>query len=77
LADLIVKASRIYSMGERRSTFRSLAVRSGWIVAASDEPGGVDALASSETVLEDPGFTVFPAFFDSHEHLLDSARNLG
>jgi predicted amidohydrolase YtcJ len=78
LADLIIKAGRIYAIDERRSTFRSLAVREGRIVAASDEPDGLDALASSETaVLEDPELTVLPAFFDIHEHLLDSARNLG
>jgi predicted amidohydrolase YtcJ len=28
-------------------------------------------------VLDDPELTVLPAFFDIHEHLLDSARNLG
>jgi predicted amidohydrolase YtcJ len=78
LADLIVKAGRVYAMDERRGTFRSLAIRDGRIVAASEEPEGLDALASSEAVvLEDPGLTVLPAFFDTHEHLLDSARNLG
>jgi predicted amidohydrolase YtcJ len=32
LTDLIVKAGRIYAMDERRATFRSLAVRDGWIL---------------------------------------------
>lgn len=78
LADLIVKAGRIYAMDERRATFRSLAVRDGWIVAVSEGSDGLDRLASSSTtVLEDPGLTVLPAFFDIHEHLLDSAHNLG
>jgi predicted amidohydrolase YtcJ len=78
LADLLVKAGRIYAMDERHSTLRSLAVRDGWIVAASDEPDGLNSLASSDTaVLDDPELTVLPAFFDIHEHLLDSARNLG
>ena len=77
LADLIVKAGRVYAVDERRSTFRSFAVRDGWIVAASEEPDGLDDLASSGTsVLDDRGLTVLPAFFDIHEHLLDSARNL-
>jgi predicted amidohydrolase YtcJ len=78
LADRIVKAGRIYAMDERRATFRSLAVRDGRIVAVSEESDGLDALASSGTsVLDDPELTVLPAFFDVHEHLLDSARNLG
>ena len=56
LADLIVKAGRIYAMDERRATFRSLAVRDGWIVAVSEGSDGLDRLASSSTtVLEDPG----------------------
>jgi predicted amidohydrolase YtcJ len=78
LADLIVRAGRVYAMDERRGRFRSLAIRDGWIVAASEEADGLDGLASSgTTVLDDPGLTLLPAFFDTHEHLLDSARNLG
>jgi len=78
LADLIVRAGRIYAMDERRATFRSLAVRDGRIVAVSEKSDGLDALASSGTsVLNDSELTVLPAFFDVHEHLLDSARNLG
>jgi hypothetical protein len=78
LADLIVKAGCIYAMDERRATFRSLAVSDGRIVAVSEESDGLDALASPGTsVLDDSELTVLPAFFDVHEHLLDSARNLG
>jgi hypothetical protein len=29
-----------------------------------------------ETLAEPPELTLLPAFFDIHEHLLDSARNL-
>jgi predicted amidohydrolase YtcJ len=61
----------------RRSVYRSLAGRDGWIVAASEEADGLDALASPGTnVLDDGDLTLLPAFFDVHEHLLDSARNL-
>jgi predicted amidohydrolase YtcJ len=77
LADLIVKAGRVYSMNEERDVHRALAVRDGWIVAVSGERDGLDALASPAThVLDDPELTLLPAFFDTHEHLLDSARNL-
>jgi predicted amidohydrolase YtcJ len=77
LADLIVKAGRVYSMNRRRDEHAALAVRDGWIVAVSDDRDGLDALASDGThVVDDPELTLLPAFFDIHEHLLDSARNL-
>ena len=77
LADLIVKAARVYSMNAGRDVYAALAIRDGWIVAVSDDRDGLDALASEGTqVLDDPGLTLLPAFFDIHEHLLDSARNL-
>jgi predicted amidohydrolase YtcJ len=77
LADLIVKAGRVYAMNSARDVHAALAVRDGWIVAVSDERDGLDALASDGTrVVDDPELTLLPAFFDIHEHLLDSARNL-
>ena len=77
MADLIVKAGRVYSMNRGREVHAALAVRDGWIVAVADERDGLDALASDGTqVVDDPELTLLPAFFDIHEHLLDSARNL-
>jgi len=77
LADLIVKAGRVYSMNAGRDVHAALAVRDGEIVAVSNERDGLDALASDGThVIDDPELTLLPAFFDIHEHLLDSARNL-
>jgi hypothetical protein len=77
LADLIVKAGRVYSMNERRDVFAALAVRDGWIVAASADRDGLDELASEGTqIIDDSELTLLPAFFDIHEHLLDAARNL-
>jgi predicted amidohydrolase YtcJ len=77
LADLIVKAGRVYSMNGGRDVYAALAVRDGLIVAVSDARDGLDALASEGThVVDDPELTLLPAFFDIHEHLLDSARNL-
>src|SRR5262249_39650704 len=47
------------------------------IVAVSADRDGLDALASDGThIVDDPELTLLPAFFDIHEHLLDSARNL-
>jgi len=77
LADLIVKAGRVYAMNRAADVHAALAVRDGWIVAVSDDRDGLDALASDGThVVDDPELTLLPAFFDIHEHLLDSARNL-
>jgi hypothetical protein len=77
LADLIVRAGRVYALNERRSVHAAIAVRDGWIVAVSKDRYGLDGLASSSTlVVDDPELTLLPAFFDVHEHLLDSARNL-
>jgi predicted amidohydrolase YtcJ len=64
-------------MNGRRDVHAALAIRDGWVVAVSDDRDGLDALASEGTkVVDDPDLTVLPAFFDIHEHLLDSARNL-
>ena len=42
----------------------------------SAEPGGLDDLAGTGTVIVDAGdLTVLPAFADSHEHLMEASRN--
>jgi predicted amidohydrolase YtcJ len=77
LANHIVKAGCVYALDAERHTFRSLAVPDGWIVAASQDADGLDALADARThVVDRPDLTVLPAFFDIHEHLLESGRNL-
>src|SRR5215471_8415839 len=64
-------------MSRGRDVHVALAIRDGWIVAVSDDRDGLDALASEGTqVVDDSDLTLLPAFFDIHEHLLDSARNL-
>jgi predicted amidohydrolase YtcJ len=76
-ADLIIKAGAIYSMDEGRAVYRSVALRDEWIVAASEDPDGLDGLRTGSTrIIHEPRLTVLPAFFDTHEHLLEAARNL-
>ncbi len=76
LADLVIRAGAIYSMAEDRICFRALAIRDEWIVAASEEPHGLDGLISAETlVLDDPGLTLLPALEDTHNHFLLAAQN--
>ena len=72
--DRLIRAGAIHSMtGE---TYRSVGVRGAEIVAVSAEPGGLDDLAGTATVVVDAGdLTVLPAFADSHEHLMEASRN--
>src|SRR5262249_13927840 len=76
LADLVVRAGAIYAMTDRQTIYRSIALRDQWIVATSPDPHGLDGLISAETrVIDDPTLTLLPAFYDSHDHLLELARN--
>ncbi len=78
LADTVLKVGRVHSFDEGASQYRSLAIRDGVIVGASEQVDGLDALCVPGTkVLDQPELTVMPALFDTHEHLLESARNLG
>ena len=72
--DRLIRARAIYSMtGE---TYRSVGLRGAEIVAVSGDPGGLDELAGTATVMTDAGdLTVLPAFADSHEHLKEASRN--
>lgn len=76
LADLVIRAGAIYSMAEDRKLFRAIAIRDEWIVAASEDPHGLDGLITAETrVLDDPGLTLLPAFEDTHNHFILAAQN--
>jgi predicted amidohydrolase YtcJ len=76
LADQVIRAGAIYSMAEDRAVYRAIALRDEWIVAVSDDPHGLDALITSGThVVDDPGLTLLPALYDTHNHLLEAARN--
>jgi predicted amidohydrolase YtcJ len=76
LADLIIRAGAIYSMAADHAVYRAIAVRDERIVAVSSDPHGLDGLVTSGTqVLDDPRLTLLPAFYDTHCHLLEAARN--
>lgn len=76
LADLVIRAGAIYAMTEDRKCFRSLAIRGEWIVAASEDPHGLDSLISAGTrVLDNPELTLLPAVEDTHNHLILAAQN--
>ncbi|HEY2657005.1 MAG TPA: amidohydrolase [Solirubrobacteraceae bacterium] len=76
-ADLIIKVGAIHAMDADRAVYRAIALRNEWIVAASEDPDGLDGLRTGSTrIIHEPPLTVLPAFFDTHEHLLEAARNL-
>ena len=76
-AEVIIKAGAIHSMTADRTVYRALALRNEWIVAASEDPDGLDGLRAAGTrFVCEPSLTMLPAFFDTHEHLLEAARNL-
>lgn len=76
LADLVIRGRAIYSMAADRAIYRALAIRDEWIVAASEDPHGLDGLITSETrIVDDPELTVLPAFDDTHNHFILAAQN--
>jgi predicted amidohydrolase YtcJ len=78
LADRIIRAGAIYSMAANRKVYRAIALRDEWIVAVSEDPHGLDGLITSGTlVVDDPRLTLIPAFFDTHNHFIIAARNMG
>ena len=76
-ADLVLRARAIHAMDRERNVWRSVAIRDGLIVATARDRNGLDDLISDGTrVLELLDLTVIPAFIDTHEHMLEAARNL-
>jgi predicted amidohydrolase YtcJ len=75
-ADRVVRAGAAHAMVG--VVYRAVAVRGSDIVAVSDEPDGLDGLIGETTTVTDcPDLTLLPAFADAHEHLMESARNVG
>ncbi len=78
LADVIIRAGAMYSMAAVRKVYRAIAIRDEWIVAVSEDPHGLDGLISAGTqVVDETGLTIIPAFFDTHNHFIIAARNIG
>src|SRR5262245_58377686 len=75
-ADLLVRAGRIHTMNPTDGPLRAIAVMGDSIVALSATAHGLDDLVGPATpVVDDPALTVLPAFNDTHNHLLEAARN--
>ena len=57
-------------------TLRAVGISGATIAAVAAEPDGLDDLVGSATVIVDtPDLTLLPAFSDSHEHLMEAAKN--
>ena len=75
--DVLVRAGAIHAMDAARTVYRSLAISGARIRAASPDQHGLDALAGPKTrVVDDAALTVLPAFYDTHCHLRELARNI-
>ena len=72
--DRLIRAGTAYSM--TGAIYRSIGLRGPEIAAVSVDPGGLDDLAGTTTVVVDAGdLTLLPALADSHEHLMEASRN--
>jgi predicted amidohydrolase YtcJ len=75
-AHVLIRSRRIYSMSTDNAVLRALAIRGGAIVALANEPNALDELITRDTrVIDDPALTWLPAFYDTHNHLLEATRN--
>jgi predicted amidohydrolase YtcJ len=77
-AEQVIRAGAIYSMAEDHKVYRAIAIRDEWIVAVSQDPHGLDGLITTGThVVDKPELTIIPTFFDTHNHFIIAARNMG
>jgi predicted amidohydrolase YtcJ len=75
LADVLIRAGRIYSLRGDGAVHRSLAIRRDRVVAVGDAPESLDELIGPGTrVIEEPGWTLLPGFTDTHTHLIFAGR---
>jgi predicted amidohydrolase YtcJ len=76
-ADVLLRVGCIHAMDAGRTTYRSTAVHEGRIAAISADRHGLDGQIGETTrVIDDDGLVVFPAFYDTHCHLREFARNI-
>lgn len=75
-ADLVIRAGQVHLMTGRGDVHRSIAESGSRIVATDADPHGLDELIDvGTTVIDDPALSVFPGFFDTHNHQLLAARD--
>ncbi|HUC76179.1 MAG TPA: hypothetical protein VMS04_12840, partial [Vicinamibacterales bacterium] len=75
-AHVLVRSRRIYSTSPDGAMLGAIAIRGDSIVAVARESNSLDSLITPTTcVIDDPTLTWLPAFYDTHNHLLEATRN--
>ena len=74
--DLVIRAGRIHALSADQAVYRSIAIRGDTIVVLAPDAGGLNHLAGTGArVIDDESLTWLPAFYDTHNHLLEATRN--
>src|SRR5262245_4311351 len=74
-ADVLIRAGAVYPRATSAAA-RAVALSGDRIAAISADPHGLDASIGARThVVDDPTLAVLPAFYDTHCHLRELARN--
>ena len=74
--DLVIRAGRIHALSADQAVYRSIAIRGDTIVVLAPDAGGLNHLAGTGArVIDDDSLTGLPAFYDTHNHLLEATRN--
>jgi predicted amidohydrolase YtcJ len=75
-AQILIRSQQIYAMSPDNAVLRAVAIRDGAILAVATEPNGLDGLITRSThVIDETELTWLPAFYDTHNHLLEATRN--
>lgn len=74
VADLIIRAGKIYTMNPAQPTAVSLAVKGGKILAVGDDLSRYASAATRK--IEATGATIIPGFIDSHGHMYSLGDSL-
>ena len=73
---ILIRSRHIYAMSPDNAVLRAVAIRDGAILAVATEPNGLDGLIARNThVIDETELTWLPAFYDTHNHLLEATRN--
>jgi predicted amidohydrolase YtcJ len=76
-ADLVIKAGVVHAFDGDEAPRGAVAVRGRRILAVAADRDGLDGLIGPQTrVVDDRRLAVLPAFFDTHNHQLETGRSL-
>lgn len=76
-ADVVLRVGRVYDFTAPDAHMSSLAVRDGRVLAVGQGRELNGLVGPNTTVVEDPGLTVLPSYFDTHNHLFWTSSDVG